>query len=60
MSITIISTAGNPNSTEQTTFMIDSENDVASLPTNVAPMSTAVTNTGDLYVLGNDCVWRKW
>lgn len=42
MSIKIIEVSGAANSSNQMTYMIESEDVVAELPTNVAPMSTAV------------------
>lgn len=60
MSIKIIEVSGAANSSNQMTYMIESEDVVAELPTNVAPMSTAITNDGILFVLGTDGVWRKW
>ena len=69
MSITIISIAGNSNSANEMSFMISFEEDIVNLPTIVAtennkktasPGSTAITDTGDLFVLGTDGVWRKW
>ena len=60
MAFKIIEVSGNTNSTNQMSYMIDSEDDVQQLPTDIAPMSIAVTNTGELYVLGVDGVWHKW
>ena len=70
MAITITHVAGKPNSSEQYQFLIDTEADVARLPTltkigkelnrTVAPMSTALTSDGRLFVLCNDDQWHEW
>ena len=69
MAITLTAIAGKANSSRQASFMIDSEADIANLPTTtttgaysvtVDEMSTAVTNDGRIFVLGNDGVWHEW
>lgn len=70
MAITITHIAEKPNSSEQYQFLIDSEADVVNLPTltkngkdfefTAAPMSTALTSDGRLFVLCNDDQWHEW
>lgn len=70
MAITITHVAGQPNSSEQYQFLIDSEADIVDLPTmtqvgeicetTAAPMSTALTADGRLFVLCNDNQWHEW
>lgn len=70
MAITITKIAGEPNSTLEMQFLIDNEDDVANLPTQTkegkdidstaAPMSTALTSDGRLFVLCNDDKWHEW
>ena len=69
MAITLTDIAGKANSSRRVGFMIDSDADVANLPTTtskgvysstVDEMSTAITNDCRLFVLGNDGVWHEW
>ena len=69
MSITLTSVAGKANSSRQVGVIISSADDVASLPTTTSPgvygrtvdeLSTAVTNDGRIFVLGNDGQWHEW
>ena len=69
MAIKIVEIAGTPSSSRQMMFMIDSEADIADLPTatkkgifqkTVDEMSVAVTNDGRIFVLGNDDAWHEW
>lgn len=69
MAITLTTVGGTPNSSRQVNFMIDSDADLANLPTTttcgiykstVDELSTAVTNDGRIFVLGNDGQWHEW
>lgn len=70
MAIKMVEIAGTPSSSRRMTYMIDSDADVAELPTTtkkcalcgktVDEMSVAVTNDGRIFVLGNDDVWHEW
>lgn len=70
MAIKLVGIAGTPSSSRQLTFMIESEADVADLPTTTTKgkccdrtadeMSVAVTVDGRIFVLGNDDVWHEW
>ena len=69
MAITLVTVAGKANSSRQVGFMIESDADVANLPTTttkgdygstVDELSTAITNDGRIFVLGNDDAWHEW
>lgn len=69
MAITLITVGGTPNSSRQVGFMIDSDAELMNLPTTttsgtykstVDELSTAVTNDGRIFVLGNDGQWHEW
>lgn len=69
VAITQVSIADKANSSRQVGFMIESEADVANLPTTtstgqykstVDELSTAITNDGRIFVLGNDNRWHEW
>lgn len=69
MAITLVTVADKANSSRQVGFMIESDADVANLPTTttkgvykstVDELSTAVTNDGRIFVLGNDGQWHEW
>lgn len=70
MSVTLVSIANQANSSRQAVFMISDESDIPMLPTTtqkgefykntVDEMSTAVTNDGRIFVLGNDNIWHEW
>lgn len=60
MSIQIIEVGGQNNAANRMQYMISDAAEVEKLPTNVAPMSTALTNSGELFVLGTDKLWHQW
>ena len=69
MAITLTTVGGTPNSSRQVGFLISSEADIVNLPTTttkgdynttVDELSTAVTNDGRIFVLGNDGKWHEW
>ena len=69
MAITLVAVSGKANSSRQVGFMIESEADIIYLPTTttkgnydntVDELSTAITNDGRIFVLGNDNVWHEW
>jgi hypothetical protein len=69
MAITLTTVGGMPNSSRQVGFLIGSEADIVNLPTTttkgnynttVDELSTAVTNDGRIFVLGNDGKWHEW
>lgn len=69
MAITLVTVADKANSSRQVGFMIDSDADLVNLPTTttrgsykttVDELSTAVTNDGRIFVLGNDGQWHEW